>query len=139
MEFSTRLTSRELFERLDASLTDDRAHQRRTGVVVVELDLPPAPELRQEILERLVTAARESDSVCPLTPQRYVVVVPRLKEVDALAQLVVRITAALRSPIEVLATGHECPLTVTGAISDDRSTGWSLVESALPHAHRASA
>jgi GGDEF domain-containing protein len=132
-------TSREVFEQIESDLADDRRRGRRTGVIVIAFDRPMAQAVRLEIMLRIRGAARDGDLVGQLSPQRFVVVVPRLREVDALAQLVVRLSACLRAAPDGIVTADPRPASVSGAISDSRSTAWSLVEAALRDPHRASA
>lgn len=130
----TTVPGSELAARIDRSMADDRARSRRTGVISVDFGTPQPDAVVRVLLARLASIAREGDAVGQISPTGLLLLAPGLREVDALAQLVVRVTAELRGPVEVLGTSYPCSCSVGGAISDARSTVGALVDAATGRA-----
>ncbi|MEZ5217679.1 MAG: hypothetical protein R2705_14125 [Ilumatobacteraceae bacterium] len=125
------LDANSVLRTMGAALINDRRRGRRTGLVTVQILAEPLEDLVRELALRLDSDARDADAVGRVAPDRLALVVPGLKEVDALAAIVVRVRNTLSRPVIVLGTEHECPIEVNGVLADARSTPEGLLHTVV--------
>ena len=120
----------ELIDAISRALLADAAAHRRTAIVLVGLDDRLPETAVNELLARLCSTARDDDLVGRADERHLLVVARGMREVDGLAQLVVRVTATLRAPVEVLGQIHAAPMSIGGVLSTTRSTPGALLAAA---------
>ncbi|HEX5372678.1 MAG TPA: EAL domain-containing protein [Aquabacterium sp.] len=122
----TRLPNRELArDRLQQAVADARRHEQRVALVYLDLDNFKAindtlghgagDRLLQALAQRFIAQVRESDSVCRLGGDEFLLVLKGLSEIDVVAPLMVKLLDELQRPVAI--DGHELVISASAGVA----------------------
>ncbi|HBF07015.1 MAG TPA: hypothetical protein DHW71_14480 [Gammaproteobacteria bacterium] len=111
-DYLTGLPNRILMrDRLNIALAHNKRHGGMTGVIMMDLDHfkrindslghMAGDQLLKTVADRLITSVRESDTVCRMGGDEFVVILPDINSDADMHKVCIKIAEAMRKPIKV--------------------------------------